>query len=39
MYAFRYFFRYELPKIEWLAKRLTDGDAFTGEMKDFLFTD
>ncbi len=39
MYAFRYFFRYELPKIEGLAKRLTDGDAFTVEMKDTLFAD
>jgi len=39
MYAFRYFFRYELPKIDGLAKRLTDGDAFTVEMKDTLFAD
>jgi hypothetical protein len=39
MYAFRYFFRYELPKVEGLAKRLTDGDAFTVEMKDTLFAD
>jgi butyryl-CoA dehydrogenase len=39
MYAFRYFFRYELPKIDGLAKRLTDGDAFTVEMQDSLFAD
>jgi butyryl-CoA dehydrogenase len=39
MYSFRYFFRYELPKIDGLAKRLTDGDALTVEMKDTLFAD
>ena len=39
MYAFRYFFRYELPKIDGLGKRLTDGDALTVEMKDELFAD
>jgi len=39
VYAFRCFFRYELPKVEGLAKRLTDGDAFTVEMKDNLFAD
>ena len=38
-YVFRYFFRYELPKIEGLAKRLTDGDALTVEMKDAHFSD
>jgi butyryl-CoA dehydrogenase len=39
MYSLRYFFRYELPKIEGLAKRLTDGDAFTVGMRDSLFAD
>ena len=38
-YTFRYFFRYELPKIEGLAKRLTDGDGLTVEMKDTFFAD
>ena len=38
-YTFRYFFRYELPKIEGLAKRLTDGDGLTVEMKDAHFAD
>ena len=38
-YVFRYFFRYELPKIEGLAKRLTDGDALTVEMGDAHFSD
>ncbi|MCD6570024.1 MAG: acyl-CoA dehydrogenase [Deltaproteobacteria bacterium] len=39
MYAFRYFFGYELPKIEGLAKRLTNGDGLTVEMKADLFSD
>ena len=38
-YVFRYFFRYELPKIEGLAKRLMDGDGLTVEMKDAYFSD
>jgi butyryl-CoA dehydrogenase len=38
-YVFRYFFRYELPKTEGLAKRLTDGDALTVEMRDAHFSD
>ena len=38
-YVFRYFFRYELPKIEGLAKRLMDGDALTVEMRDAHFAD
>jgi alkylation response protein AidB-like acyl-CoA dehydrogenase len=38
-YTFRYFFRYELPKIEGLAKRLMDGDGLTVEMKDEYFAD
>ena len=39
LYTFRYFFRYELPKIEGLAKRLMDADGLTVEMKDSYFTD
>jgi butyryl-CoA dehydrogenase len=38
-YAFRYFFSYELPKIEWLAKRLTDSDGLTVEIKEAFFSD
>lgn len=38
-YTFRYFFRYELPKIEGLAKRLMDADGLTVEMKDSCFSD
>jgi alkylation response protein AidB-like acyl-CoA dehydrogenase len=38
-YAFRYFFRYELPKIEGLAQRLMDGDGLTVEMEDTFFSD
>ncbi|MGA2956166.1 MAG: acyl-CoA dehydrogenase C-terminal domain-containing protein [Thermodesulfobacteriota bacterium] len=38
-YTFRYFFRYELPKIEGLAKRLMDADGLTVEMKDSYFSD
>ncbi|MBM4332368.1 MAG: acyl-CoA dehydrogenase [Deltaproteobacteria bacterium] len=38
-YTFRYFFRYELPKIEGLAKRLRDADGLTVEMKDSFFAD
>jgi len=38
-YTFRYFFRYELPKVEGLAKRLMDGDGLTVEMKDTFFAD
>lgn len=39
LYTFRFFFRYELPKIEGLAKRLMDADGLTVEMKDSYFTD
>jgi hypothetical protein len=40
MYAFRYFFGYELPKIAGLATRLLNSDGLTVEMKeDFLNTD
>ena len=38
-YAFRYFLRYELPKVEGLAKRLMDGDGLTVEMRDAHFAD
>lgn len=38
-YTFRYFFRYELPKIEGLATRLMDGDGLTVEMKGIYFSD
>jgi len=38
-YTFRYFFRYELPKIEGLATRLMDGDRLTVEMKGNYFSD
>ena len=37
--TFLYFFHYELPKIEGLAKRLMEGDGLTVEMKDNLFND
>ncbi len=37
LYAMRYFFGYELPKIEGLAKRLTSGDGLTAEMKPEYF--
>lgn len=33
----KYFFGYELPKIEGLAKRLTSGDGVTVEMKPEYF--
>jgi len=39
LYTFRFFFRYELPKIEGLAKRLLDADGLTVEMKDSFFAD
>lgn len=38
-YTFRFFFRYELPKVEGLIKRLTDGDHLTVEMKEADFAD
>jgi len=38
-YTFRYFFRYELPKIEGLAKRLMDADGLTVELKETFFAD
>ena len=38
-YTFRYFFAYELPKIEGLVKRLTNSDGLTVEMKETWFAD
>ncbi|MBP1739542.1 MAG: acyl-CoA dehydrogenase, partial [Deltaproteobacteria bacterium] len=38
-YAFRYFFGYELPKIEGLVKRLTSTDGLTVEMEESFFRD
>ena len=35
--TFLYFFHYELPKIEGLARRLLEGDGLTVEMKAELF--
>ena len=37
IYTCRYFFGYELPKTEGLAKRLTNGDGLTVEMKNDYF--
>ncbi len=39
LFAFRYFFEYELPKIEGLAKRLMNSDGLTVEMTADLFSD
>ncbi len=38
-YTFRYFFNYELPKIEGLATRLKNSDGLTVEMKQEWFSD
>jgi butyryl-CoA dehydrogenase len=38
-YTLRYFFGYELPKIEGLAKRLLDSDGLTVEMNESHFSD
>ena len=38
-YAFRYFFGYELPKIEGLIKRLMNTDGLTVEMDESFFQD
>ncbi len=38
-YVFRYFFGYELPKIEGLIKRLMNTDGLTVEMDESLFSD
>jgi len=37
MFALRYFFNYEMPKTAALARRLTDGDGLTVEMKSAFF--
>ncbi|MGE5842916.1 MAG: acyl-CoA dehydrogenase, partial [Deltaproteobacteria bacterium] len=39
LYAFRYFFGYELPKIEGLVKRLLNADGLTVEIKEAFFQD
>jgi len=39
LYACRYYFRYELPKIHGLAQRLTDNDPLTLEMAPEFFND
>ena len=39
MFAFRFFYGYELPKIEGLAARLFDSDGLTLEMKEEFFAD
>jgi butyryl-CoA dehydrogenase len=39
LYAFRYFFGYELPKIAGLATRLLNSDGLTVEMKEDFFND
>jgi len=38
-FAFRYFFEYELPKIQGLAKRLMNSDGLTVEIKPDYFSD
>jgi butyryl-CoA dehydrogenase len=38
-FAFRYFFEYELPKIQGLAKRLMNSDGLTVEIKPEFFSD
>jgi len=39
LYAFRFYFGYELPKIEGLARRLMDTDGLTVEIKEEFFND
>ena len=39
LYTFKYFFHYELPKVEGLAKRLLEADGLTVGMNKSLFTD
>jgi len=39
LYALRFFFGYELPKIDGLAKRLMDTDGLTVEMEEAFFGD
>ncbi len=38
-YTFRYFFHYELPKVEGLAQRLMEADGLTVEMTEAFFQD
>jgi alkylation response protein AidB-like acyl-CoA dehydrogenase len=38
-YTFRFFFHYELPKIEGLVRRLMESDGLTVEMKESFFVD
>jgi butyryl-CoA dehydrogenase len=38
-HAFRFFFSYELPKVQGLAPRLMDSDRVTVEMQPELFND
>jgi butyryl-CoA dehydrogenase len=38
-FTFRYFFEYELPKIQGLAKRLMNSDGLTVEIKPDYFSD
>ena len=38
-FTFRYFFEYELPKIEGLARRLMNTDGLTVEIKPDFFSD
>ena len=38
-FAFRYFFEYELPKIEGLARRLISSDRLAVEIKNDYFSD
>jgi len=39
LHVFRFFFHYELPKIEALGNRLMESDGLTVDMKEELFTD
>jgi butyryl-CoA dehydrogenase len=39
LFAFRYFFEYEFPKIEGLTRRLMNGDGLTVELEPDLFSD
>jgi len=39
MYTLRYFFSYEVPKIEGLIHRLLESDGLTVEMKEAYFQD
>jgi len=39
LYALRFFFAYELPKIEGIARRLMNGDGLTVEMEEAFFAD